>query len=179
MFKIAIVVFVVLIAFDLCEGQSIIITSQGNVSYMDSSDKNKHAQLANIEKVAFCLSRKEKKKIAVFLNIRIEKDTSYYNLGYDNIYGISIKADIYDWKRADYKNLGVYIGVADSVFNQEKIIALVEYGINHVKRLKQLRRRLIKIKEDRPDSITLSKDEIIAIINDNLLKANEILKECE
>jgi hypothetical protein len=168
---------VLLNIFQLCKGQNI-ITSQGNVSYLETWDKTKHLQLANIEKIAVCLSEKENKKTAIFLNIRIGKDTSYYHLGYDNIYGTSINADIYDWKRSDYKNLGVYIGVVDSIFNKEKIVALIEFGINHTNQLKRLRKKLIKLKEDRPDAITLSKDEIAAIINANLLRAKEILDRC-
>ena len=142
------------------------------VAYMDVEDTLKSRQLHDIAKMCSCYIQNFYPRIKlpeILLDMEQSKDTVYYQLGYDNIYGNSIDTsaddDIRQPQTWDYTTLGIRIKSCSPQINKEIILKLLDYGINHVNELKALRKEAGKLDYyDRPDNITLKRRVIKRIL---------------
>lgn len=161
---------VILILFGIFKNSfsQTVISTRGKIVFFDDKDTSKSRQLHDIAKLCSSYIQKFYPKVTlpnVLLDIELSKDTSYSQLGYDNIYGNSIENDIYERKTKDYTNLGIRIKSCMPTINKEDILKLLDYGIKHAQELKNLRTKATKLDYyDRPKTSTLPSNQINAIL---------------
>ncbi len=178
-----IIVFLLLIGSSRNLLSQTIITTVGKVIFFDNKDSLKSKQLHEIAKLCDCYIQKFYSGVKlpnILLDVEQSKDTAYYQLGYDNIYGNSIDNDVYERKTNDYTNLGIRIKSCSADINEESILKLLDYGINHEQELKTIRLKEIKLDYyDRSKNITLKEKTISQILKcKSLDKIKLALRNC-
>ena len=136
-----IIILMLSVSFNTSFAQTV-ITTVGGVVFFDDPDSSRSKTLHEI--AVICNEYIQQCHLGaslplVFLDLELARDTSYWQLGYDNIYGNSIDNDIYERKTKDYTDLGIRIKSCDRTIKRENVLKLLDYGVNHVKELKALR----------------------------------------
>jgi len=97
--------------FLFCNSQTI-ISQQKRVIYFNSTDADEKKILSDLAKKINCFIERYHVKddsLMVLLDVSVGIDTSYYQIGYDNLYGSSVNNGIYHPKTNDYNILGLRI----------------------------------------------------------------------
>jgi hypothetical protein len=146
-----------------------VITTIGKIIFVDSPDSSDSKALHRIAKVCNRYLKKyyfDERLPLVLLDVQVTKDTSYWQLGYDNLYGNSVERGIAQHKSYGTTILGVRIKSAHTAIDPEAILKLFEYGIDHEDELKDLWTRALKLDYfERPKGVSLSKNQISRILN--------------
>jgi hypothetical protein len=99
----------------------------------------------------------------ILLDIEQSNDTTYYQLGYDNIFGNSIFFP--NQKIWFNSTLGIRIKACGKNINASNILKLLDYGLNHISDLKKIRDNAIKLSyNDKPDHVTIKRKLINRIL---------------
>ena len=148
-----------------------------NITYLDSDDSVKSERIKKISKQCNCFIKKNYpgiKTLSVLLDIEDCSDTTYYQLGYDNIYGNSVYNDIYKPKTYDFQNLGIRIKACSKTVKLENVLKLLDHGLRNVEALKKMRTKAMGLDYyDRPKNITLK----AATINGILKRYSPLIKK--
>lgn len=145
-----------------------VITRINNIVYIESSA----SQQAQQQKLAMLCNQYVQQHYTkgeaplVLLDIQQSTASPCYQLGYDNIYGTSINNEIYKPQTSDHTNLGIRIKICDKAISEQTVLKLLQYGLEHLYKLKQDRENMLKLDfYDRADNITVNKKTINRIIN--------------
>jgi hypothetical protein len=105
----------------------------------------------------------------VLLDIQVTKDTSYWQLGYDNLYSNSVDRDTSRHNTYGHAILGVRIKSCQSTIDPEGILKLFDYGLDHEDELKDLWSKAQKLDYfERPKGVSLPGNQISRILHRHL-----------
>jgi hypothetical protein len=159
---------ILLIGISTRSNSQTILNEVGNVIYLGSDPglENKKVELSKLCNSLIEKYYKDKEIPYILLDINVSDDTTYCELGYDNIYGTSINNDIYKPNTWDQTLLGIRVKICDSTISSNSVLKLLEYGISHIESLKKSRKKSMKLGfYDRPGSASLSDKEIKDLLN--------------
>ena len=109
----------------------------------------------------------QKKKLPlIYLTVYSVNNTlMFYELAYDNLNGNSLENEIYD-RKGKYDAPGIRIKICSQELQKEELLKLLNYGINNLKELKKIRNEALKKSQyDQPNTLSLSQEKILEIIN--------------
>lgn len=158
-------VFLVVFGAKHAIGQDITVRL-GHVVYttikedQDSVTKKKYAELCE----EFCARYYSTKRLPfVYLVISSTgSDTSLFELAFDNLRGNSLSNREYGRNKI-YDVPGIRIKICTRERKEEEVLKLLDYAINHLMDLKNIRKRAVKKDEDA--SLSLGHDKIMSILN--------------
>lgn len=134
-----------------------IVTEMGKVTYYNSLDTSVSSVYNKVAWLCNCYLRANypKSPILVKLDMEISKDTIYYQVGYDNLYGNSGFPDSTGSGQSPggniYFDTGLRIKACDTAINKENILKLLDYGIQHYEELKTIRAEVLAMAADARD----------------------------
>lgn len=129
----------------------------------DSLRKENYALLVNehIQK------NYSKKKLPLIYLVVCSMDSMHFQLAYDNLNGNSLDNKTYD-RKGKYDTPGLRIKICSQELHKEELLKLLDYGIVNLKELKKMRNdALSKDHYDQPETLSLSRERILEIINKN------------
>ncbi|HLN52949.1 MAG TPA: hypothetical protein VK212_04520 [Lentimicrobium sp.] len=158
----------------ISHSQSSCITQNGKIVYecgysnIDSSLKSNYAVLGN-NYIQHYYKNKKTPPIYLCLSTKANDTLIRYEISYDNLKGNSIENHIYERNR-NYDKPGIRIQITSDKYHPLEFLKLLEYGIINSKKLRRVRNR-IKSTDlySRPDSVSLSQEEIKNLLSQNLL----------
>lgn len=104
----------------------------------------------------------------IYLEVGAKKDTIVYGLAYDNLRGNSTLNKDYGWKGKYYQYYqpGIRITLYSKKDDPEDLLKFLDYGINHLRELKKIRHRALKMDYyDQPHNLSIDSQEINQIID--------------
>jgi hypothetical protein len=163
-----------------------IITEMDKVTYYNSLDTSISAGFNKIAWLCNCyiLKNYPKTTIPIKLDMEISKDTMYYEVGYDNLYGNAGFPDTTGSGQnpADkiYFDTGLRIKACDTAPNKEYILKLLDYGLQHYEELKTMRTEaLLMLPGARPRHCSVDEGTLQAVLTKRTsLKIKEALRYC-
>lgn len=163
-----------------------IITEMDKITYYNSLDTSVSATFNKIAWLCNCylLKNYPKSTIPVKLDMEISKDTAYYEVGFDNLYGNSGFPDTTGQGEnpADkiYFDTGLRIKACDTVINKEYILKLLDYGLQHYNELKIMRQEALAMAlPARPRHCSIDEGSLRAILARRpALKIKEAIRYC-
>ncbi len=134
-----------------------IITEMDKVTYYNSLDTSVSSVYNKVASLCNCYLRANypKSLVLVKLDMEISKDTVYYQVGYDNLYGNSGFPDSTGASQTTgvniYFDTGLRIKACDTAINKENILKLLDYGVQHYEELKTMRAEVLAMAADARD----------------------------
>ena len=163
-----------------------IITEMDKVTYYNSLDTSIGSVFNKIAWLCNCYMRKNypQSPVLVKLDMELSKDTMYYELGYDNLYGNSGFPDTTGSGQNPsdkiYFDTGLRIKACDTAMNGEYILKLLDYGLQHYEQLKVMRAEaLAMLAEARPRHCSIDNGSMQAIFKKRAtLKIKDAIRYC-
>jgi hypothetical protein len=161
--------------------QSEEIVQQGNVAYhffdRDSIIERQCSFLCNSYINKYYIN---KKLPLIYLVYKNPEDSLKYQLSYDNLMGKAFGGN-YKNPIAKYYKLGIRITIYNSEISTEDIIKLLDYGINHLGKLKRIRRKALRREDNDPDpeDLQISQQKINLIISEPLTDRMKVVFQKE
>jgi len=163
-----------------------IITEMDKVTYYNSLDTSVSAAFNKIAWLCNCylLKNYPKSTVSIKLDMEISKDTTYYEVGFDNLYGNSGFPDTTGQGQnpADkiYFDTGLRIKACDTALNKEYILKLLDYGLQHYEELKIVRQETLAMPPAaRPRHCSIDEGSLQAVLTRrSTLKIKEALRYC-
>jgi len=163
-----------------------IITEMDKVTYYNSLDTSVSAAFNKIAWLCNCyiLKNYPRTTLQVKLDMEVSKDTVYYEVGYDNLYGNSGFPDTTGSGQnpADkiYFDTGIRIKACDTALNKEYILKLLDYGLQHAEELKTFRAEaLMMLPASRPRHCSIDDGTMHAVLTKRpSLKIKEAVRYC-
>ncbi|HSC39850.1 MAG TPA: hypothetical protein VLD19_18335 [Chitinophagaceae bacterium] len=163
-----------------------IITEMDRVTYYNSLDTSVSAVFNKIAWLCNCylLKNYPKSPVQIKLDMELSKDTMYYEVGYDNLYGNSGFPDTTGGGQnpADkiYFDLGLRIKACDTAISKENILRLLDYGMLHYEQLQTMRAEALAMaREARPRHCSIDEGSMQAILSKRVsLKIKDAIRYC-
>lgn len=158
-------VFLIVFSANDTIGQDITVRF-GHVVYttiredQDSITKKRYAELCE----AFCLRYYNMKRLPFIYLVMSSagSDTSLFELAFDNLRGNSLSNQEYGRLKI-YDAPGIRIKIFTRERKEEELLKLLDYAINHLMDLKNIRKKALEKEEH--TSLSLDHDKIVSIIN--------------
>jgi hypothetical protein len=141
----------------------------GKIIFFDSPDSSMSKTLHRIATICNQYIKNyyfDERVPLVLLDIQVTKDTSYWQLGYDNLYSNSVVKDSSQVKTYGHTILGVRIRSCQSTIDPEGILKLFDYGIDHEDELMALWTKAQTLDYfERPNGVSLPRNQISRILH--------------
>jgi len=139
------------------------VALNGSNTDADSLLKRSYAMLIN----GHIKNHYSKKRLPlIYLAIRSVEDPSMpFELAYDNLNGNSLENKTYH-RRGKYDAPGIRIKIYTKGLRKDEVLKLLEYGVDNLKELKKIRSEALRKEHyDQPETLSLSREKIMEIIN--------------
>lgn len=157
-------IFIFIICFSFLKGQTIAITEYNGIVF-EKGENNEAKENYALLCSDYIKSNYPRKSLPLIYLV-ISNDSLQYELAYDNLQGNSLDNKTYG-RKGKYYEPGIRIKVPDSPNQSQAILDLLNYGIKNLSELKKIRKKAMKLDYyDRPDNLSLPKEEISKILGD-------------